>query len=105
MGGVSPETWPLANLRGLAASGARAWRGTRGGQTGERSLLYRKAVHWCSLSEASQGVWALTGLLPHKSPDLRHSRLPAALSPAPCLFICERQVGVWLLGPSRDHVF
>lgn len=62
--------------------------------------LDHKDVHWYSLSEARQGVGSLTGHSPHKSPDLCCSRLLAMMSSVPCLFICETQVGFWLLGSS-----
>lgn len=42
--------------------------------------------------------------LAHKSPDLCCSCPPPVLSPVPCLFICDSQVGVWLLRPSPHHV-
>lgn len=70
--------------------GLRTWQETLGGHISEWSWLHHKGVHWHSLSEARQGVWALTGHSPHKSPDLRGTRLLAVMSPAPCLFVRAR---------------
>lgn len=81
----NPQGWP-GGAEGLA-----------GGRMGEWSGLHHKVSTGVLFQRPGRGVWALTGRSPHKSPDLCCSRLLAARLPVPCLFICESQVGVWLL--------
>lgn len=94
---------PLVNPRRLPG-GPRAGRGTLGGHASEWPWLITRVSISSLFQRPGRGVWARTGCLPHKSPDLCGSCLLAAMSPVPSIYL--REPG-WDLAPlsSRLHVF